>query len=206
MNRRLIMLSAVALLLGAYVLAQGLLGRTGDDAVSSKSEVVGARPDAPVTGASEHADPVRLNPLETLDAESFSAILDRPLFNPGRAARPPEAPPPPPAEEPAAPEAAPQAAGPLAQDYRLLAVATGPSGRVAALRLETTGEVLYLREGQVIQSWTLLSVEDRSVVIGTEETNVIVSLFEGSPAATQPAAETLHPPAGLQPTEPESGD
>jgi hypothetical protein len=37
-----------------------------------------------------------LNPLQALDAGRFTAMLERPLFNPGRAERPPEPPPEPP--------------------------------------------------------------------------------------------------------------
>ena len=76
-----------------------------------------------------------------------------------------------------------------AKDYKLLAVAGGPSGRVAALRVVATGEVLYLRAGQPVDAWTLLSIDAKSAVIGTPEQNVTLRLFEADASAPAVAVE-----------------
>lgn len=196
MNRRLLTLGSVALLLAAYVLAQGLLDLSRKDAVPDR-RADGARPDAPVSAPPAAGGAGQLNPLEHLVAEEFTAILQRPLFNPDRASRPVEAPPPEPVlmEEPPAPPSVPAMTGPVAQDYKLYGVASGPAGRVAAIRIEATGEMLYLREGQPIQAWTIRAVADRSVIIGTEETSVTITLFDGpSAAATESSTEVTLPP------------
>lgn len=194
MNRNLIVLSAIALLLGAYVAADWLPGGwslTGAPSGNTAAQATPASADA------AQASLVKLNPLEGLSAESFAAVLEHPLFNPGRAPRPVDPPPPPPPppvdapppEEPMAP------AGPSAGDFALLAVAGGPSGHVAALRIAATGEVLYLREGQPVAEWTLISVSDRSVVIGTPENNVTLNLFEAKgPEAAPPSTPDAPPP------------
>ena len=125
-------------------------------------------------------------------------MLERPLFNPGRAERPPEPPPepppPPPPVEELPPEMPPEPPGPVAQDFALIAVAAGPSGRVAAVRLAATGEVLYLREGQPVQSWNVMKVNDRSVVIGTPGSNVEITLFGDEGAAAQEPMGQAPPP------------
>lgn len=176
MNRRLVLLGSVAAVLGLVLLLDradpppsGLAGRLAPAMEQT----------APAAGDVPAAQSI-LNPLEGLDAGSFTAMLERPLFNPGRAARPPEPPPeppPPPLEEPP-PELPPEPQGPAAEDFVLVAVSSGPSGRIAAVRLAATGEVLYLREGQPVQSWNVMAVKDRSVVIGTPESNVEITLFD----------------------------
>jgi hypothetical protein len=202
MNRNLMILSAIALLLGAYVAAERLPdgwrpnGSTGEDSAAP----------AAVSGSAAQAAGARLNPLDGLAADSFAAVLERPLFNPGRAPRPVEPPPPPPPpEEPPPPEAPPPPAGPAAEDFALLAVAGGPSGYVAAIRIAATGEVVYLREGQPIAEWTIISISDRSAVIGTPENNVTLSMFEtAAPESAPPSAPDMPtpPPEDMPPPAP----
>lgn len=187
MSRNLKMLGAIAVLLAAYA-AYDWLGRTEPDAVV---------PAVAPTGGADQGGAAKLNPLEGLSPGSFAAVLERPLFNPGRAPRPAEPPPPPPQpEQPPPPETPPPPPMPNAADYALLAVAGGPSGRVAAIRLAATGEVAYLREGQPVGDWTVVSVGDRSVVIGTPENNVTLNLFEAvAPEGQPPPMEEPPPPA-----------
>lgn len=200
MNRNLVVLSGIAVLLAAYS-AYDWLGGAGPDAVVPAV--------APAGGAAQ-GGVVKLNPLEGLSPESFAAVLERPLFNPGRAARPVEQPPPPPPPEQPPPPEPPQAAAPNAADYALLAVAGGPAGRIAAVRLTATGEVLYLREGQPIGEWSIVSVGDKSVVIGTPDANVTLNLFEatGANGAAPPMEEAPPPPSDQPPPEqpPPPGD
>ena len=196
MNGRLAWLSLAAAALGAYLLLEGPLhmplqmlesGGKNDGAVPIVA------PNASGPGQPE------LNPLHGLVADRFRAIIERPLFNPSREPRPiePPAPPPAPPVEAQPTEAAPPS-GPSAEDFNLLAVSTGPKGHVAVLRIVASGEVLYLREGHLMETWTLLSVSERSVVVGTAEHNVTISLFEvAAPASEETAVE------GEAPTEQE---
>lgn len=186
MNRRLVGMAAVVALLGGY-LAYDHFGSQppgGSEAVAPGAEV--ARPAA-----------VKLNPLQDLDPETYTAIVERPLFNPSRQPRPPElvaTPQPPVAEQPPPPPPPPPVPqGPGPEDYKLLGVASGPDGRIAALRVASNGEVVYLRKGESVDSWTVVDVGDRSVAIGTPDNPVTFSLFadaggagEGGTGQAQP--------------------
>ena len=197
MNGRLAWLSLAAAALGAYLFLEGPL-HMPLQMLESGGKNDGAVPIV-APNASGPGQPAELNPLHRLVADRFRAIIDRPLFNPGREPRPiePPAPPPAPPVEAQPTEATPPS-GPNAEDFNLLAVSTGPMGRVAVLRIVASGEVLYLREGHLIETWTLLSVSERSVVVGTAEHNVTISLFEvAAPASEETAVE------GEAPTEQE---
>lgn len=185
MNRRLAGLAAVAALLGGYLAFDGLpsFGPGGSE--------------QPVTtaGAPRTAQ-VKLNPLDGLDPESFTAIVDKPLFNPSREPRPPEpvAPPAPEVEQPVVeqpPPPPPPPQGPGPEDYKLLGVSGGPDGRIAALRITTSGEVVYVRKGESVDSWSVVDVGDRSVAIGTAENPVTFSMFEASGSGTPDDAQMV---------------
>lgn len=171
MNRRLAGLAAVAALLGGYLAFDGI------------PSLVPGGGEQPVTSASApRAAEVKLNPLEGLDPESFTATVEQPLFNPTREPRPPEpvAPPPPEVEQPVVeqpPPPPPPPQGPGPEDYKLLGVSAGPDGRIAALRIAASGEVVYLRKGESVDSWSVVEVDDRSVAIGTPENPVTFSMF-----------------------------
>ncbi len=192
MNRRLMLLSSIALLLGAVLLVDW-----AGPPPPSQTEAPDVMDKPPATSSEAGAAQVQatLNPLQSLDAGSFTAMLERPLFNPGRAPRPAEPPPePPPPVEQAPPEMLPEEPGPRVEDFALVAIAAGPSGRVAAVRLATTGEVLYLREGQSVQAWSVLAVGNRTVVIGTSESSVELSLFDSdAPRAAEAVKEAMPP-------------
>lgn len=184
MNRRLVILSAIAVLLAVYL----LLG--GDGGINSLSpNMNGTAPTAEDAGAHALAQrtDAKLNPLDPLDPQSFAAILERPLFDQSRRKREEELPPPPP---PAAEESPPvtEELLPAPSDYQLLAIAGGPAGRVAAVRFVPTDDVLYLREGQLIEPWRVLAIRERSVVIGSAEHNIEISMFEtvGQPESGEP--------------------
>ena len=90
MNKRLAGMTAVAALLGGYVAVEGLgLFQSPDSVNAPAAESAAARSEA-----------LKLNPLDGLDPESFTAIVDKPLFNPSRQARPAEPVAPPPVEQP----------------------------------------------------------------------------------------------------------
>lgn len=194
MNRRLAGLATVAALLGGYLAFDGLPSLApggGEQPVTSTS--------VPRTAE------VKLNPLEGLDPESFTAIVDQPLFNPSRKPRPP-APVTPPApeveqpvvEQPPPPPPLPQGPGP--EDYKLLGVSSGPEGRIAALRVAASGDVVYLRKGESVDSWSVVDVGDRSVAIGTPENPVTFSMFAaGEPGSPDDAEMGGEAPAQGQP-------
>jgi hypothetical protein len=206
MNRRLALMSVTAAVLGAYVLiGEGgmLSGFWQQPPPESGAAEPVATQDAAATGGAPRQG-LKLNPLEGLDAQSFPSIVEQPLFNPGRTPRPAEAPPP--VEDPVpAPEPSPdpiaEAPGPVAADYRLLAVSSGPAGRVAALRLNQTGEVLYLREGQDVDQWKVLAVGPRTITIGTPEQNVELVMFETAvdPSEVPAGAEGESPDMAMPP-------
>ena len=171
MNRRLAGLATVAALLGGYLAFDGL------------PSLAPGGGEQPVTSASvPRTAEVKLNPLEGLDPESFTAIVDQPLFNPSREPRPPVpvAPPTPEVEQPVVeqpPPPPPLPQGPGPEDYKLLGVSAGPDGRIAALRIAASGDVVYLRKGESVDSWSIVDVGDRSVAIGTPENPVTFSMF-----------------------------
>lgn len=189
MNRRLAALSAVAVVLGGYLAWQNV----------APQQQAAPESDAPAVAAVRQPGVVTLNPLQGLDGGSFTGILERPLFNPGRRPRPPE-PEPEPMPEPVVEQAVeqpPPPQGPGPQDYVLLGVASGPDGRIAALRIAASGEVVYLRQGEAIDSWSVIEVGDRSVAIGTAESPVTFRMFTADSAAGTPGEDMpIDPPAG----------
>lgn len=170
MNRRIAGLSAVAAILGGYLVFQNLGPSPSDDGSSTPAVVVAAP-----TGTA------KLNPLQDLDPTVFSAIVGRPLFNPSRQPRPQEtvaAPQPPQVEQPPPPPPPPPAPdGPGPEDYKLLGVSSGPDGRIAALRIASSGDVVYVRKGESVDNWSVVDVGDRSVAIGSEDNPVTYDLF-----------------------------
>lgn len=186
MNRRLVLLSVVAVALGLYELAPylGGFGTGGSDAP------------APPAADSGGGSAVKLNPLQGAEAPSYAAILDRPLFNPGRRPRPvePVATVQPQVEPPSEPPPPPPPPAPGPEDYRLLGVASGPDGRIAALRVAASGEVLYLRKDDTIESWTVIDISDRSVSIGTPDNPVTYSLFENADGDDGQPVDPAQPP------------
>lgn len=189
MNRRLLLLCSVAAVLAIVLLVdRGVAPPPVEPVVQvSKVETPAAEP--------ETDGQAMLNPLEGMVPEGFTAMLERPLFNPTRTARAPDTPASPPL--PAVSEAPPPVGlqGPRAEDFKLVAISAGSTGRVAAVRVVATGEVLYLREGQPVQTWTVLAVEDRSVVIGTAGSSIELTLFPGVAGGEPPEAAPPPPPA-----------
>ena len=194
MNKRLVGLAAVAALLGGYLVVENIgsfHGPAGDDASLP-------------AGTAARSGTVKLNPLQALDPQSFTAIDERPLFNPSRQPRPAEQPvvvqqpppEPPPVAEP--PPAAPQGPGP--EDYKLLGIAIGPDGRIAAVRIASSGEVVYVRKGEAVENWSVIDVGDRSVAIGTADNPVTYGMFAKADEGSAPAAGGgAAPPQQAQP-------
>ena len=194
MNRNLIVLSAIAVLLGAYAAVDWLpglwppTGRTGTDE---------AAPAATSAGGRSRLHRAKLNPLEGLAAESFAAVLERPLFNPGRTPRP---------RGTAATSAAAGGTAPTRSRRRLQPAPTRRISHCSPLRAGRQGlsqrfaslpraRCSTCVEGQPVEQWTLISVSDRSVVIGTPEDNVTISMFEHNDDEPPPPSTPEAPPA-----------
>ncbi|PZF75692.1 hypothetical protein DK847_17800 [Aestuariivirga litoralis] len=209
-NRRLAGLAAVAALLGGYLAFDGL----GTGWFSGGSGVA-----VPEAGATRAA-PAALNPWQDLDTASYAAIVERPLFNPSRLPRPPEPvvetpPPPVDSQPPPEPPPPPPPQGPGPEDYKLLGVASGPDGRIAAVRVAATGDVVYLRQGESVDNWVVVEVADRSIAIGSEGAPVTYSLFAtpdagaggqpqpDMPAQNQPLPLPLPMPVPQPPPQPD---
>lgn len=190
MNRRLAALGAIAVALGGYLAADhfGLL-----------TAMLGKAPPAQEIAAAGTEQVAKLNPLGGLEAASFPDVTARPLFNPSRQPRPApqEAPPPPPVVEAPPPPPPPPPQGPGPEDYKLLGVASGPGGRVAAVRVAASGEVVYLRKGETVDSWEVIDVADKTVAIGTPGNAVIFAMFvnpNGDPSSPDAAQDGGQPP------------
>ncbi|MCB1379278.1 MAG: hypothetical protein KDK89_13075 [Alphaproteobacteria bacterium] len=183
MNRNLVLLLATATALGAYVLwfddgTDKLTALLFPDTVEDEATGTLPEPAAPeATGKNEPAKP--LNPLAGLAMDTLGAMVERPVFNPGRAPRPPE-PEPEPEVTDVAPTEPPEPVdeGPKASDFTLLAVSSGPTHRVAAVKQNQDNAIVYLRKGQPIQNWQVLDVGDRDVTIGNENNQITLRLFQ----------------------------
>jgi hypothetical protein len=192
MNRRLVLLSLTAAALAGYGIwlddsfgrISGLFDPVGDAIMAEAAVSPAEPPPAPV--AKETA---ALNPLHGLALSSLAAIVERPLFNPGRTPRPAAVAvveTPAPIEEVEAPP--PEDTGPNEGDFTLLAIASGPESRVAAVKLTATNEVVFLKQGQPVLNWEVLEVGDREISIGGKDKSIRLSLFN-KPALPPPAIQ-----------------
>jgi len=102
-------------------------------------------------------------------ADEYSAIIERPLFSPGR--KPPEG-------EAAAP--APEsneAEGQASREIILTGTATDQADRAAAILHDTAEGVNFqVRVGDKVEGWTIKSIQPRAVTLSTETEEVTVTL------------------------------
>ena len=132
-----------------------------------------------------------INPLNDLELASLSAMLERPLFNPGRAPRPaPIAP----VAQAEAPIAIAEATGPNPADFTLLGISSSSSVRLAAIRLNGTNDVVFVTKGQKVIGWEVLDIGYRDVRIGSKSKSITLGLFVGSVAPAPVAAGTEDQP------------
>lgn len=111
---------------------------------------------------------------------AYSAIVDRPLFDPTRHRYIPP-PPPPPAPVPKPAPVAPPPPAPLR--VALVGVVTGGDRPIALLR-GNDGQVLRLTKGESIDGWLIVAIADRSVDI--ERNGVRQSLTLPEPTGPNP--------------------
>lgn len=189
MNRRLALLSAVALAIASYaVWIDGSFGRLtallslGAESDQHAAGVIAVQPVA------ARREPAILNPIQAVEMIQLSAIADRPLFNPERKPRPPA---PVKATEPLREEQVVEAPppvdeGPSEDNFTLLAISSSPSAKIAAVRLNTSSEVVYLRKGDPVLNWEVLNVGERDISIGAGDRSVTLSLFSKPTPAVDP--------------------
>jgi hypothetical protein len=174
----------------------GLASLIVGEMVLSVADVAALQNDPP-------ADATKIAPLPALNVDELAtAILDRPLFTPGR--RPP-APPAPPAQ---AVKTAPQL------NARLAGMTVGPNER-EALFARDGGTVVAIHEQQAIDGWTVTSIDAEKVVLHSDFGEQVLHPTEGSramplrpglprvqqaAAARPPANAPANGPARQQPT------
>lgn len=189
MNRRLALLSALAVAIASYaVWIDGSFGRL--TALLSPGAVSGqhAAGVIAVQPAEAQREPAILNPIQAVEMTQLPAIADRPLFNPGRKPRPPA---PVKATEPLSEEQVVEAPppvdeGPSEDNFTLLAISSSPSAKIAAVRLNTSNEVVYLRKGDPVLNWEVLNVGERDISIGAGNRSVTLILFSKPVPAAEP--------------------
>ena len=168
------------------------------DAAKDKAAVI--RP-APAAADAPMARPVAaLNPLSGLNAEAFTAIVERPLFNPTRRPAPPPAPEVEPvvelSEEPPPAVAAEPEVKP--EDFSLLAITSVDGTATALVRWNPTNQVYQVKQGQPVSDWQLLKIGALDVTLGRDGKTLQLKLFQTFGPAP-PAGVNLMNPGGVQP-------
>jgi general secretion pathway protein N len=147
-------------------------------------------------GAEEGAKPALANPVVVLTLEQLSATRERPLFSPAR--RMPSAPAPAPPPPPVAVAAAPP---PPAPSLALFGIVADEDGARALVRTGASNEILRLRVGDTVESWTVAEIGRTELVLRLGERRETVGLFAGtgrkgapSPAGSARAPVVVPPP------------
>ncbi|WP_051948975.1 hypothetical protein [Methylosinus sp. PW1] len=122
-----------------------------------------------VASSQQIEERAKLNPVAHLELKNFAETLRRPLFSATR--RPPpsppavvhrEAPPPPPPDPP-----------PLT----LVGVLADDQGPRAFVRTSPTAKIRILRQGEQVESWTVVEIWPQRIVIGRDTRTSVVSMF-----------------------------
>lgn len=182
-NRRLVLLLALAGGLAAYVVSEGgLLPNVATQSATppqgGAATAIEAPPKSRIIG----------NPLAPLDPAAVNEITARPLFNPTRAPAPAPAPEPVQVEAPKA-EPEPEVAKINPDDFTLLAIATGVNGPTAVIRWNPTGEVFRLKRGQTMTGFQVAAIGNRELTVSRDGQSVELKLFQ------KPAQIPIPPPA-----------
>jgi general secretion pathway protein N len=152
--------------------------------------LLGVAPAHP-TPAEDAARPSLANPIAALSLEQLSATRERPLFSPARrvptAPPPPASPPPPVAETPAPPPSAPSLA--------LFGIVADEDGARALVRTGASPEILRLRVGDTVESWTVAEIGRTELVLRLGDRTETIGLFaaNGRKATPSPAASARAP-------------
>lgn len=133
-----------------------------------------------------------VNPVSSLKPEDLAEMVQRPLFNPGRA------PPVPPVEDVAQPveEAPPEpevedTTG--AEDFTLLAVASRDGVWTAVVRLNKTNEVAHIKQGDAMSEWQFTGADSREITLSNAGKTIQLKLFQdlgNRPAPDMPQQPT----------------
>lgn len=130
------------------------------------------------------------NPLAALSLDDLSATRERPLFNPSRRlpTQPPPTPPPPPVvAAPAPPAPAPTLA--------LFGIVADAEGARAMVRTGPSKEILRLRVGDTVESWTVSRIGRTELVLQLGDRTETVTLFAPNASQARPAAGAPGKPA-----------
>lgn len=156
---------------------------------------------APAAADAPLARPVAaLNPLSGLNAETFTAIVERPLFNPTRRPAPPPAPEVEPAELPEEPLPAVAAMPEVKpEDFSLLAITAVDGTATALVRWNPTNQVYHVKQGQPVSDWQLMKIGALDVTLGRDGKTLQLKLFQTFGPAAPPAGVSIMNPGGAQP-------
>ena len=161
-NRLTPVLLTACVLFGAIV-AFEWYSLSGEDGIATGSD---AQP-----AATADAQPTRIT-YAAPDFETFSEILERPLFTEGRT--------PPP--EPSAEQAAVIPGKQTQLTMRLEGIALTPEARIAVIRDKTSNKLLRLAEGATHQGWVVESVNATSATLtrGEQTHELTLELDKGN--------------------------
>lgn len=111
-------------------------------------------------------------------ADEYSAIIERPLFSPGR--KPPEG------EVVAPAPESNEADGDAGREIILTGTATDQADRAAAILHDAAQGINFqVRVGDKVDGWTIKAIQPRAVTLSTETQEVTVTLDEPTfPSAT----------------------
>jgi hypothetical protein len=134
--------------------------------------------------------PALANPLAALSLDDLSATRERPLFSPTRrlpAEPPPAAPPPPVVAAPAPPAPVPTLA--------LFGIIADAEGARAMVRTGASKDILRLRVGDTVESWTVARIGRTELVLQLGERTETVTLFAPNASQARPTAAAPGKPA-----------
>lgn len=174
-SRRLGLLSAIAALLAVAVfIDRGLTSSPRETAPRTASElaVATATKAKPADGAENEAEPAVRNPIASLELDSLTQTIERPLFAPNR--RPPVKA----VRVRKKPPAPPPRAKVKRNPFKLLGVVGGGDGKIALLRDQRTGRHVRVESGDLIDGWQVEAIDTASVTIKHRQRTVVLSLSD----------------------------
>lgn len=187
-------LVAISLLAGPYL----FWTRTEEPAPAIAASVTRAEPSATDTAAEQPPAPYVMPPLE-----SFTAVVERPLFSPTR--RMPN--PPPEVDTPVAEAPAAEPSGPAEPELRFFGTVTQGGVAAALVTFPSTSEVARLRPGDMVGDWQVISVERNKLELGLGDDRRSYEIFgQGMRAAPQPQAQPQAEPIRSETPTPDEGE
>lgn len=185
-------LVALSLLAGPYL----FWTRTEEPAPAVAASVVRTSPDETGSVAAQPPVPYVLPPLET-----FTAVVERPLFSPTR--RMPN--PPPEADAPVAEAPSAEPSGPAEPELRFFGTVTQGGVAAALVTFPSTSEVARLRPGDMVGDWQVISVDRNKLELGLGDDRRSYEIF-GQGMRTAPQQQPRAEPAPSETSTPDDGE